>query len=1029
MDGRRHSVDLPISKTLVALRRVRSLRDPSTNSMSKFSALIDGLNWDTNSCNGISLAFENGGEEDNKGKDALLGSKVLSTCGEEETVRDVELCDSSVKLNSKLTSRKNSSYIRNSDTINEGMKSKQEINGNRVQSESHIGELKDNELELACISHSKHHLEGGDSNHEPDIRSPSSRRKIHISSKRKTHYRNYKMSLASVGNVISRVDSPFPCPSDSLQEGSTHSTSLFSNEEADIVDRHHHGCTVSCCWSRTPNFRRSNGVSDEEECPLISEEIDDFNMPVQSRSWKRINSEIVPYSGSPRSLSQKYSPKSFSELVGQSVVVQSLLTAISKGRIASLYVFHGPHGTGKSCASRIFAAALNCLSLKEYRPCGLCQECVLYFTGRSRDVKKVDSVRLNHANRLRSLVKDATVPPISSRFKVFVVDDCHLLKEETWTTLLHSFDSLCHHVVFVIITPNLDKLPRSVVARAQKYYFPKIRDVDIAYKLEKICVEEGLEFEDVALDFIAAKSNGSLRDAELMLDQLSLLGKKITIALAYELVGAVSDDELLDLLDLAISSDTSNTVRRARELMRSRIDPMQLISQLANIIMDILAGNCQEERSEIRRNFLRRHACELDLQKLRHALKILSDSEKQLRTSKNQTTWLTVALLQLNPVDSSVADANEPRLSTRPANHRERDCCSTFSQGERLKHLEAYDCSDDELGPMGLEDYGRTLESIWMRAAETCQSISLKKFMRKRGKLSSIFVKKGLAVVELEFCHPNYVSKAEKSWKLIASSLQSVLGCNVEIRMTLSPRPSLTGCPKVKRPSFSFFSCSNGMDQKSQSATEGRSYRSDTSNFTSDKAVMGDRPIDASSSGGESQFSRICSHRKEIVSIIRNNDGNALSTGTTSPCRLSQDGIFTNPRLATISSTEEGSILNCQVLTVPEPVIQPSCFPKTMRIHKKLLSLYSSNSKLQPQDRLVVPDGREASFNTYISNGNSYVLCDGNSNSRHPEGSMDHSKLHCWRAPQFSLKKPLDGKHGRRRSHLMEWVLPCAAAD
>ena len=113
--------------------------------------------------------------------------------------------------------------------------------------------------------------------------------------------------------------------------------------------------------------------------------------------------------------------------------------------------------------------------------------------------------------------------------------------------------------------------------------------------LEKICVEEGLDYDQVALDFIAAKSN---RDAEMMHDQSSLLGKRITMSSTYELIGTVSDDELLDLLDLALSRDTSNTVIRARELMKSKIDPMQLISQMANLIMDILAGKCEEGGSE-----------------------------------------------------------------------------------------------------------------------------------------------------------------------------------------------------------------------------------------------------------------------------------------------------------------------------------------------------------------------------------------------------------------------------------------------
>jgi DNA polymerase III gamma/tau subunit len=161
----------------------------------------------------------------------------------------------------------------------------------------------------------------------------------------------------------------------------------------------------------------------------------------------------------------------------------------------------------------------------------------LFFSGRSKDVKEVDSLRINRSDKAKSLVKNAcSTNPVSSRFKVFIIDECQLLNKETWVILLNSLVSVSQHVVFVMITPDLDKLPRSAVSQAQKYHFAKIKDADIANRLKRICAEEGLESEQDALDFISAKSCGSLRDAEMMLDQLSLLGKKITISLVYELV-------------------------------------------------------------------------------------------------------------------------------------------------------------------------------------------------------------------------------------------------------------------------------------------------------------------------------------------------------------------------------------------------------------------------------------------------------------------------------------------------------------
>ncbi|GAB2269737.1 hypothetical protein Dimus_004658 [Dionaea muscipula] len=922
MDQQRHSVDIPISKALVALRRVRSLRDPSTNSMSKWD-----LSWDADSHNELSLRFQAGDEAGVRCKDRLVELKDYTF--QEEILGD-----------------------------------------NKLQSKRHTDEVKDDGMELAFVSPSEYHLEGEDSNsnHKLNLVSTSLRWETRASRIQKLLHTDHQMrSPRSVGDVTSRVSSPFPCPTDSV------------DEEGDVL--HHDyppGCTVSCCWSRTPKFRTPAVLSeDEEDSALISGESGGTKISEQSMTWKNVSSEIVLYSGSPTSLSQKFQPRSFTELVGQSLVSRSLLGAISKGRITSLYIFHGPRGTGKTSASRIFAAALNCLALEDKKPCGMCRECVLYFTGRSRDVKEVDPVRISHGNRVRSLIKNATLPPVSSRYKVVIVDECQLLKDETWMALLHSLGSIPQSVVFILITPDLDKLPMEAVARSQKHHFPKIADADIAKRLGKICVQEGLEFDHSALDFIAAKSNGSLRDAEIMLDQLSLLGNRITPALAHELSGTVSDDELLELLDLAMSADTTNTVRRARELMRLKIDPMHLMSQLANIIMDIIAGKCQEN-STTQRNFLKRRANEIGMQKLQHALKILSDCEKQLKTSENQTTWLTVALLQLNSQDS---DANGSRLPLRQENLDDRDCCSTSSQDDRSK-----DHATCELPKMRVKEYVGTLESIWARATETCQSSPLRNLMRKRGKLASILVEKGIAVAELEFSRPNYVSKAEKSWKLIASSLQSVLGCNVEIRINLSSNSSLTRLAKVRQLSFRLFSCSCRMHHKSNSLIE---------DGTS-KAVTGDmRPTDT--------------YPSEVVSTLRNCDGNVLSTGTTTPRRSSGDCIFSDSGFGCYSSREEGSIDKYKVLMVQEPETQRpdcSCFCKTIRLHKKLLTLNSSKMvqlKFQKQDRIAVHAPREAFLDPFICSDYIDTSCDvptaNNTFTKHRYGLPrdTKTKLCCWK--------------------------------
>ncbi|KAF8117754.1 hypothetical protein N665_0008s0104 [Sinapis alba] len=733
-ETRRHSVDVPITRTLVALRRVRSLRDPCTNSMSKFASLLENVKWETGSNNGISLQFVNddASKADDGGPVGLVPFGPYSIMEELENGCDLH----------KL--------------------SKRVLNAEADESPS---------SERSCGTEDA--ASGG-------------RYITHCSTK----------LASSAGEYGSHVGSPM-----------TSTNHSYGDEDVEFENDCNRGCGIASCWSRTPRYRGSNQSSDVEEYPLLSSNNNESNV-VRTPSHETVS----------RSLSQKFRPKSLNELVGQEVVVKCLLSTILRGRITSVYLFHGPRGTGKTSTSKIFAAALNCLSQAAHtRPCGLCSECTS--SGRSMVVKEIDSAKLNRRpSYLRSLIKSASLPPVSSsRFKVFIIDECQLLCQETWGTLFNSVENVSKHSVFILVTSEVEKLPRNVLSRSQKYHFSKVCDVEISSKLAKICMEEGIEFDQGAVDFIASKSDGSLRDAEIMLDQLSLLGKRITTSLAYKLIGAVSDDELLDLLDLALSCDTSNTVIKARELMRSQIDPMQLISQLANVIMDIIAGKCQDSSSGTRRQFLARHTSEEEMQKLSNALKILSDAEKHLRASKNQTTWLTVALLQLSNTDSSSFATNENEKCLKSQTSKDVDLSSTSSSdcpGDVFKS-ETEECQE--------KNCKETVKTLWKTVIKLCCSDSLKRFLSKRGRLTSLTIDKGVAIVELEFYTPKHVTRAEKSWKMIADSFQAVLGCNVEIRMNLVVISAACSPPKSAKAAaslfFGLFSCSRRMLHKSYLTT------------------------------------------------------------------------------------------------------------------------------------------------------------------------------------------------------------------
>ncbi|XP_016563751.2 protein STICHEL-like 2 isoform X3 [Capsicum annuum] len=970
MDGRRHSVDVPISKTLVALRRVKSLRDPSTNSISKYSTMVDKLNWETHSSNAITLGFENRQEvRYDEDSSALRNNGFVLYANREEYAGDQLVSPQMEPWNGNVEM----SNVRQTNEVQRGNKSASKRLG-------HPHSRRDEGMIMTGTTPSNAWEEGNGSSKESNEGAVQAKDVVHYATKRHCRQKKHtRSSRTAAGDVLSRVGSPYFSVSDAPIESSNHAISLYGNEDVDNVDSDHGGCGISSCWLGTPKFRGSSPLTNMEERPLLSAGIGETLLALQRRSLTRDNNGVASHSESPRNLSQKFRPKSFSEMVGQNVVSRSLLNAISSGRINSFYLFHGPRGTGKTCASRIFAAALNCLSSDAERPCGVCRDCVLYFSGRSRDVREVDSLKINKMERIRMLIKNAVTPPVSSKFKIFIFDECHLLREETWTSILNHLEELSRHVIFIMITPDLDKLPRGAVSRSQKYHFSKIKEVDISKRLHEICEVEGIDFNQDALDFIACKSNGSLRDGEIMLEQLSLLGKRITMPLVYELIGAVSDDELLELLHLALSSDTLNTVKRARELMRSRIDPMQLVSQLANLIMDILAGKCQRSACEVEDRLFSRHISEAEKQQLSHALKVLSETEKQLRMSKNQTTWLTAALLQLNSVGSSV-NAKDGSLCLRTVYEQDPDGhpCSTSSTSESLKHLTSCACESMESCKRGMQDDKETLASIWYRATEMCESNSLANFLR-RGKLSSICLKQGLAIAELEFYCPKDISKAEKSWKPIANALQRTLCCNVEIRINLVPGWFPKKYSRVKRLSYRLFNCSLG---KPHSKMERLSEASENSDSASKRVIMVDKVVETCSSECLSQNSQICG--REIMTI-RNSDGNALSIGSDTPQILLTDGSLQTPQLES-DCLKERSTCKCRDLFTIESEQKSSCFPRTVGLLKRSRSSNASHmtfSITQPQSNLVLSIPNKTPCQSHIpcsslndhSSGNLDLLC------------------------------------------------------
>ena len=274
----------------------------------------------------------------------------------------------------------------------------------------------------------------------------------------------------------------------------------------------------------------------------------------------------------------KYRPMTFSDVVGQEPIVRTLRHAIESGRIANAYLFVGPRGIGKTTLSRIFAKALNCTSPKGSEPCGGCTNCQEIAAGRSIDVVELDAASHNKVEDVKPIIDSVQFRPVSSKFKIFIVDECHMLSNSAWNALLKTLEEPPPHVRFVFATTEGDKVLSTIVSRCQRFDLRRIQTHDIVSRLKHICANEGISAEDDALLAIARGAEGGMRDAISSLDQLvSFCGDKVTEEDALGVFGLVSRSALEGLAGAILRGDVA-AILQAIELFESSGRNMRRLS-------------------------------------------------------------------------------------------------------------------------------------------------------------------------------------------------------------------------------------------------------------------------------------------------------------------------------------------------------------------------------------------------------------------------------------------------------------------
>jgi DNA polymerase-3 subunit gamma/tau len=409
-------------------------------------------------------------------------------------------------------------------------------------------------------------------------------------------------------------------------------------------------------------------------------------------------------------LARKWRPQTFEEVIGQEHVTQTLKNAISVNRLSHAYLFSGPRGIGKTTTARILAKALNCEKGPTLSPCNKCDFCKEISQSSSIDVLEIDGASNRGIDEIRDLREKAKYVPAGARSKVYIIDEVHMLTTEAFNALLKILEEPPLHLIFIFATTQPYKVPLTILSRCQRFDFRLLSLEDILGRLKEICKAEKFKVDEESLFLIARRAEGSMRDAQTLLDQaVSYGGKEVKVKDLISLLGIVEEETLFRLTENMIKGKTRDSLILVEEIVTGGYDLDQFLKDLREHFRNLLIGQVSDKPEDLidlpPRGIKKivEQAGGFSQDKLLEVIKAISETEKELKTSNQGRLALEMLVIKLTKKEKSIPPAIPPNVPP------------SIPPREHFPHLEIEDIKEEVIPPeIGLD----RLREVWPQVIE-----------------------------------------------------------------------------------------------------------------------------------------------------------------------------------------------------------------------------------------------------------------------------------------------------------------------